>query len=637
MAELPKLPFSARFAGAVGAFAWLIVAFQLHLVNQEGWSPLLFLWLGVGGAAVFGLMGAAAGWVLARVARPLPPLAQGLIAAALPAGIVYLTLLRKTLGSGVLEVRADVLEPGTTLSFVLAGVGLGIALALGRRLRAPLPTAIAILVTYLALGLLSQESAPAMREKEEVAAELREGRFEPAAERLLVFGSDGLDWGVLEELFARGELPHFQALVGRSASAPYQTMEPTLSPIIWNTMATGLPWQEHRVRDFIYFALPGASEDCTLAGTFLQPVLNRLGRESGILLPYLRLTGSVHRQRLAFWETLDEVHENSVVVNWWATHPPPDSGGAIVSDQAVENLLRFAHKRDAAEDEAERQDLQSKLENWLDASVVPERQRELVAEEFTPERLQQHFAEARELLADVDFGLEEGLPHKQVERFARALIHGEIVRKLLVEGEVDVYVFYERLTDQISHLYWQFFRPDESIYGERGPTPEAIEGLKEMVPAAYRATDRILGRLLEAAGDDCHVLVVSDHGFSAIKPPNSYAWGESDRNPPRSGHHHHGEPGVFMLAGPQVCPEQELGEVSIQDFAPTVHWLRGVPYSETLPGRAITEALCEEWSREHPPQTIEGWEFPGWRNKREAVTADSDAINALGELGYTNL
>ena len=634
MSAPPSKLSLARLAGAVGVFTWLVVPFQLHLVNSEGWSPLLFLWLGAGVGLLYGLAGAGWGWLLERLGGKLPRPVLVLLAVAVPASLVFFPFMWKILTGGVLSRRADIVMQPTILAFGLAAAGFVLAWLLRRRWWTPMPTVVAVAASYVALALLSGESQPSMTDRESLVQELTGKKAPATARRLLVFGSDGLDWKVIRDLMDKGELPNFQRLMEGSVYADYQTMEPTLSPIIWNTMATGLPWEEHRVTEFIYYALPGAERDVSLSGTFLQPVLNRLHRENPLITPLIRLAGSAHRRRLTFWEILDLGRVNTAVVNWWATHPPADTAGVVVSDQAVELAIKYAQPAGEGLDWRNKAKDILKLDSWLRKAVQPQSAVTEVAAEFEPEVVEGYFEEARELLANVDFGLDDGLPQKQVDRFARALAHGEIVRKLLEQDKQEVYVFYDRLTDQISHLYWQFYRPDEAIYGERGPSPEAVEGLKDMVPAAYRTADRILGRLVEAAGDDANILVVSDHGFSAIHPPNKFEWGKEDRNPPRSGHHHHGEPGVFMLAGPNVCTGQSMKEVSILDFAPTVLYLRGLPVAENLSGRVVSEAICEEWVAAHPIQTLPTFEYPGWRENQEAAVADADSLLDLGELGY---
>ncbi len=617
-----------RLSASAGVFLWLTVFLQFQLVNVLSWSPLLLLLLGGAGFLVLGTLGGLFGGLLGLSARRLPRRALLTAAAFLiPLAAGFLGLLLPVLTSDTFAARKAVLASGTWLALLLGGAGLGIALLAGRRLRAPLPTLLGILAAWISAGFLAREPAAATRPEKEVRASLKKDA--PAAARLLIFGSDGLEWSVLRDLMDRGELPHFRQVMQRGIHAPFQTMEPTLSPLIWTTLATGVPWEQHGVREFLWFHLPGAACDAGWTGTFLEPLIRRVGRQSSLFLPYIRMTGTVHRWRLAFWDVLDLAREDCAVVDWWGTQPPVAGNGFQVSDQCVEQALHLA------DDLQTHPEARNRLEALLRASVAPEDQWESVAKLFQPQRLAAFREEARHLLEGVDFGLPGGMPEKQSDRFTRALIHGEIVRQRLAAGKEEVCVFYDRLTDQISHLFWQFYRPDEPEFTKRRPSPEAVAGLKDMVPAAYRTADQILGRLLEAAGEDANVLILSDHGFRAVPPARAFIWGAGEANPPRSGDHLHGEPGVFLLAGPHVCAGNEPGRISIFDFAPTVFYLRGLPSADNLPGHVIRQAFCRDWLDAHPPRKVPTFEYPGWRSRNlEAAAADAGMLQDLKELGY---
>lgn len=83
----------------------------------------------------------------------------------------------------------------------------------------------------------------------------------------------------------------------------------------------------------------------------------------------------------------------------------------------------------------------------------------------------------------------------------RSLLH------LLSNRPVDaVAVVYSEL-DRVCHHYWHAYDPDHPRHGEA----EASES--QVIPTLLAEIDAALGQVLAAAGDDCSVLVVSDHGF----------------------------------------------------------------------------------------------------------------------------
>ena len=61
------------------------------------------------------------------------------------------------------------------------------------------------------------------------------------AERILVLALDGATWSVLDPLLEAGRMPHLRRLMDEGVSASLETLEPTVSPAIWTTIATGFP------------------------------------------------------------------------------------------------------------------------------------------------------------------------------------------------------------------------------------------------------------------------------------------------------------------------------------------------------------------------------------------------------------
>ena len=55
----------------------------------------------------------------------------------------------------------------------------------------------------------------------------------------------------------KGELPAFARLMREGAWGPLQTIEPTLSAVVWTTLITGKTPEQHGIRHFIVFRLPG--------------------------------------------------------------------------------------------------------------------------------------------------------------------------------------------------------------------------------------------------------------------------------------------------------------------------------------------------------------------------------------------
>ncbi len=70
-------------------------------------------------------------------------------------------------------------------------------------------------------------------------------------------GIDGITWDLLQPMIDGGQLPNFSALTNEGSRGVLLSEEPTISPALWATIATGMPRFEHGVFDFLV-KLPGS-------------------------------------------------------------------------------------------------------------------------------------------------------------------------------------------------------------------------------------------------------------------------------------------------------------------------------------------------------------------------------------------
>ena len=66
--------------------------------------------------------------------------------------------------------------------------------------------------------------------------------------------------------------------------------------------------------------------------------------------------------------------------------------------------------------------------------------------------------------------------------------------------------------DRIQHMFWRFGEPGHPANRGRG-----TEEFTEVIRDHYRDCDAVVGRALDAVGDDALVLVCSDHGFTSFQ------------------------------------------------------------------------------------------------------------------------
>ena len=125
--------------------------------------------------------------------------------------------------------------------------------------------------------------------------------------RVVVLGLDGMDPQTVDLLMSEGKLPNFARLRQEGAYGRLETSRPILSPIIWTTIATGKTPDQHGIGHFVAVN-PQTGEDL--------PVTSRMRRVK------------------AMWNILSDAGRRVDVVGWWATWPPENVNGAIVSVKA---------------------------------------------------------------------------------------------------------------------------------------------------------------------------------------------------------------------------------------------------------------------------------------------------------------
>src|SRR4030042_4845680 len=129
-------------------------------------------------------------------------------------------------------------------------------------------------------------------------------RRETRAPRVYVIGLDGATWDIIDPLIAQGKLPVFKALKEDGAWARLRTFDPTMSAVVWTSIATGKTMIKHGIIDW----------------TFAD--------KHDLQVPY----SSSEKRVPSIWEMMDERGLRSVVLNWLVTYPPDATSGGVVSD-----------------------------------------------------------------------------------------------------------------------------------------------------------------------------------------------------------------------------------------------------------------------------------------------------------------
>ena len=405
--------------------------------------------------------------------------------------------------------------------------------------------------------------------------------------KLLLVGWDSADWKIIHPLLDAGALPGVARLVESGVSGNLTTLEPQLSPMLWTSIATGKMAYHHGV--------PGFTE--------VDP-------RTGAVVPVSAAT----RQCRALWEMLGERGLRSHVVSWFATQGEQHLDGKMVSNM-------FCHLSGTQKDQDPSEwpapppgtywppDL---AETMDDLRVSPH--------EIDPDEVIRLFVpNAPEVDQTKDKRLWM-LAQKLAEAFST---HNAATHLLETDPEWDFMAVYYRAVDEISHLFMPYHAPRmEGI-------PEAdFEMYRDVVNSTYRLHDLFLQRLMQLAGPDTAVMLVSDHGFHSDHlrpkftprvPAGITVW--------------HRPQGVIAACGPGFKTDELVFGARLLDIAPTVLHYFGLPVGEDMEGRVLEDVFTER----RPVETLPTWENPDAPRQTRAepgAAADKALLEQFVALGY---
>jgi predicted AlkP superfamily phosphohydrolase/phosphomutase/tetratricopeptide (TPR) repeat protein len=354
----------------------------------------------------------------------------------------------------------------------------------------------------------------------------RDARSVPS--RVAVFAIDGADWELLRELASDGSLPNLQALWQGGTTASVQTIQPTVSPMVWTTVATGVAPDRHGVLDFTDIATRAPVD-------------------------------AYSRRVPALWDVAEAFGRATETVNWW-TAWPPSSRTSVFFDTPGPELPSAIYPPTLAQNA---QSLAVPVN-----TVGYEQIRRFL--NITPAELNNAASTGN---ASDPINLFRGVLAKTWTDHRVAISLYNQQKPLLLMMSYDG-------TDAVNHLFAPYHPPYRD-----GVSQEAYRKYWPAVTSYYAEVDRMIGEWMNVLPPDTTVIVLSCYGFRWGKNrPRSMPGGAATLTD-------HRNPGVFIAYGPHVAASREAHDMSVFDVAPTVLTLLGLPRSTEMPGRAIRWAF----------------------------------------------
>ncbi|MFH1502985.1 MAG: alkaline phosphatase family protein [Candidatus Eisenbacteria bacterium] len=207
--------------------------------------------------------------------------------------------------------------------------------------------------------------------------------------------------------------------------------------------------------------------------------------------------------------------------------------------------------------------------------------------------------------------------------YLRDHIYSELGYRLYPFYRPSFSAIYFRGVDFVEHFFWKYGDPEPFT----DVTDEDVEAYGDVIANYYVYQDGLLKRLLESLGDDVSVVLVSDHGFQPRTDP-------PPERPQLTGKHE--RKAVLIASGPAFRSTGYFEGATVQDVAPTILAVMGLPVAEDMDGRVLIETIEGAHLREHPIEMIVSYEplLLGEERPEIGSTMDESIREQLKSLGY---
>jgi predicted AlkP superfamily phosphohydrolase/phosphomutase/predicted negative regulator of RcsB-dependent stress response len=405
--------------------------------------------------------------------------------------------------------------------------------------------------------------------------------------KILLVGWDAADWKFINPLMDEGRMPHLSSIVDQGVIANLASLKPCLSPILWTSIATGKTADKHGILGFVE----------------PDPKGN------------VRLSTSTSRKVKALWNILSQSAYRSVVINWYASHPAEPIDGCVISNRFFEGLP----------------DDPSQPWQVISGSVHPPSLGEVVSgfrmhpAELTRSDLARFIPQIEQL--DLQSDPRPALLAKELAKTVS--IHSVATGAMQAEPWDFMAVYYDGL-DTIGHRFMPYHPPRMSHVSERD-----FVVYQHVMRELYLFHDELLGRLLELAGSDATVVLLSDHGFHCDHlRPQQFMDDQPEEALAAAWHRHYG---VLAMRGPDLLKDERVYGATLLDIAPTVLTMCGLPVAKDMDGKPLVQAFQAPGPK---LEATESWEnLPGNcgmhpPDAAQVMTESSEALAQLVALGY---
>ena len=258
--------------------------------------------------------------------------------------------------------------------------------------------------------------------------------------KVCIIGIDGATWHIILPMINSGKLPNLGKLMDNGTYGNLRSLDVSMSPVIWTSIATGKNPEQHGIEGFIV-KLPNGYERI--------PVTSEM------------------RKVKAIWNILSEFEKKVGVISWWVTRPPEKVNGFMVSDGF--RMHRFTYPDDLFKQ------YESKLEpsdKWFASQ----------SGFYTPVKFDPDYKKKFELDSP-------GYFHQYIMQFLHDFAlkdyYSMTAAKALYAKEKPYFFgIYFPSVDALSHFAWKYMEP-KSINEDFDVTLQEQKDFGQLIPKVY--------------------------------------------------------------------------------------------------------------------------------------------------------
>lgn len=275
---------------------------------------------------------------------------------------------------------------------------------------------------------------------------------------VLMIGLDGATFSLLDPMIEQGVMPFLGSVIADGARANLMSTRNPLTPPAWTSMITGHSPQKHGIYDF------------------LRPVTMQDG---GV---FLKINDYRDNHCETLWSMANRHGKRATSLNFYGMAPAPAIDGYVIAGFVPWRHLRHGTHPKSLFD----------MVRGMDA--------------FDYRDLGMDIGEEKKCVQ----GLHDGEHMDWIElQDRRDTAWADLTTHLLKTDPTELTAVVLDGPDKVQHLFWRFVDPD-LVKTDAGEWYDTIRG---MCLDFYRGLDENIRKMMEAAGPDTDVIIVSDHGF----------------------------------------------------------------------------------------------------------------------------